>query len=99
MNAIKSNTFRLSNFNRLFSNKSRNLWFNRIHLDERLVLGPAWDGHVERLGGEEGLEVEQVEVVVVDQVGHQLVGHAVEARDLRQGQVPLPEVRDKLDNI
>ena len=41
-------------------------------LDERLVLGTSRDGDVQSLGREERLEVEQVEVVLVDQVGHQL---------------------------
>ena len=40
--------------------------------DQRLVLGPSGDGDVQSLGGEKGLEVEQVEVVVIHQVGHQL---------------------------
>ena len=48
-------------------------------LDEGLELGSARDGDVERLGGEEGLHVEQVEVVLVHQVGQQLIGHPTQA--------------------
>ncbi len=40
--------------------------------EERLELRPARDTHVERLGGDEGIEVEEVEVVVVHQVAQQL---------------------------
>jgi hypothetical protein len=45
---------------------------------ERLKLRPTWYGNVKRLRGEEGLEVEQVVVVFVDDVGQHLVGQAVE---------------------
>ena len=53
-------------------------------LDERLELGAARDGEVERLGGEEGLEVEEVEVVLVDEVGNELVGETIQGRHLWQ---------------
>lgn len=57
---------------------------------ERLELGSAGDGHVERFGREERLDVEQVEVVLVDEVGEQLVAQAVQRAHLRQRQVPPP---------
>ena len=47
-------------------------------LDQGLILRPAGDGHVEGLGGEEGLEVEEVEVVVVEEVGEEGTGHPVD---------------------
>lgn len=58
--------------------------------DERLKLGASRDGHVERLGGEESLEVKQVEVVVVHQVGEQLVGQTVQRGHHGQGELPAP---------
>jgi hypothetical protein len=36
-----------------------------------------WNGDVERLGSEEGLHIEQVEVVIVHQIGQQLIRHPV----------------------
>ena len=65
-------------------------------LDQRLELGPARNGHVERFGREERLEVEQIKVVVVDQVRQQLVRQSVERGQLRHGQVPAP-VRRAVD--
>ncbi len=59
-------------------------------LDQRLELGSSRDRHVERLGREERLEVEQVEVVAVDEVREQLVREAVQRRHDREGKVPLP---------
>lgn len=60
----------------------------RVHVaEQRLKLGPPRDAHVERLGGDEGVDVKQVEVVAVDQVGQQLrmwAGEAGEARQARQ---------------
>ena len=41
-------------------------------LDQRLVFRTPGNSDVQCLSGEEGLQVEQVEVVVVDQVSHQL---------------------------
>ena len=64
--------------------------------DERLEFGASWNGHVESFGREEGFEVEQIEVVVVDEVGEELVGYPVEAGELGEGEVPLP-VRDAVD--
>ena len=57
-------------------------------LDKRLELGTARDGQVKRLGREERLEVEQIEVVLVDEIGDELVGEAIECRHLRQRQTP-----------
>ena len=58
-------------------------------LDERFKLGSARDRHIERLGCEERLEVEQVEVVVVHKVCQQLIGQSVQRRHDGQTQVPL----------
>lgn len=45
----------------------------RVHVPEQgLELGPAGNAHVERLGGDEGVGVEQVEVVQVCEVAQQL---------------------------
>ncbi len=41
-------------------------------LDQRFVFGSSGDGNVKGLGREKGLQVEQVKVVVVNQVSHQL---------------------------
>ncbi|RUP50905.1 hypothetical protein BC936DRAFT_137165 [Jimgerdemannia flammicorona] len=56
---------------------------------ERLELGPAGNGHVEGLSGEEGVEVKEVKVVLVAQVREQLVREAVERAHHRQRQTPL----------
>ena len=56
---------------------------------ERLELGPARDRHVERLGRDEGVDVEEVEVVAVAQVGEQLRGEAVQVGHHRQRERPL----------
>ena len=55
-----------------------------------LKLWTSRNSDVQRLGGEEGLEVEKIEIIVVNQIGHELVGHPVEAGELREGHVPLP---------
>eukprot|EP00452_MALV-II_sp_L67-6_P000143 gene143-gene222 len=55
---------------------------------ERLELGPPRDGHVQRLGRVEALQIEQIEVVLVQQVGNQLVTEPVENAHLRQVHVP-----------
>lgn len=57
--------------------------------DQRFKLGSTRDGHVESLGGEEGLEIKEIEVVVIHQIGQQLVGQTVEGRHHRQGHVPI----------
>ncbi len=36
-----------------------------------------WNGDVERLGREEGLHIEQVEVVIIHQISQQLIRHPV----------------------
>ena len=56
--------------------------------DQRLKLGPSGDGHVESLGSEEGLEVKQIEVVVIHQVCEQLVSQAVEGGHHRERELP-----------
>lgn len=43
-------------------------------LDQRFKLGTAWNGHVEGLSCEEGLQVKEIEVVAVHKVSQQLVG-------------------------
>ena len=66
-------------------------WLYSLHLlvlDEWFKLGSPWDGHVEGLGREEGLEVKQVEVIVIYKVRQQLVGQAVQRCHLGEGQVP-----------
>lgn len=57
-------------------------------LHERLELGTARNGEVERFRREEGLEVEQVEVVFVDEVGNELVGQTIQCRHLWQREAP-----------
>eukprot|EP00965_Chrysotila_dentata_P150735 4980259-Pleurochrysis_carterae.AAC.1 len=65
---------------------------------ERLKLGPAGDGHVEALGRDERVDVEEVEVVGVAQVGEQLRGEAVQVGHDRQRQRP-PLVRGAVDKL
>ena len=45
-----------------------------------LKLGPARDAHVQSLGGEERLLLEEVEVVLIRQVRQELTGEAVQRR-------------------
>ena len=56
------------------------------------------NGHVERFGREKGLHVEEIEVVVIDEIGEQLVGHSVQRRHDRKRQVPLA-VRRPVDEF
>lgn len=65
-------------------------------LDERLELGSTRNGHVQGLGREEALRIEQIEEVAVYQIGQQLVGQPIERGHLRQRQIPLP-VRGSID--
>lgn len=53
-----------------------------------LEFGAAGDGHVERLGREEGLGVEEVEVVLVVEVAEQLAGETVEIGHDGERQTP-----------
>jgi hypothetical protein len=55
---------------------------------QRLELGPARDGHVERLCGEEGAEVKHVVVVRVRHVAQQLRGEAVERAHHGERELP-----------
>mmetsp|Transcript_736 Transcript_736/g.1704 ORF Transcript_736/g.1704 Transcript_736/m.1704 type:complete len:700 (-) Transcript_736:62-2161(-) len=65
-----------------------------VHVPEqRLELRPARDAHVQRLGGEERLLLEQVEVVLVREVAEQLPGQAVQRGHDGQGQLPLAVTR------
>ena len=57
-------------------------------LDERLKLGSSWDGEVQSLGREEGLEVKEVEVVVINKVSKKLVAKAIESRQDLKSEVP-----------
>ena len=55
---------------------------------ERLKLWPSWDAHVERLGSDEGIGVEKVEVVEICEVRKQLSAQPVQVRhDLQQGAI------------
>ena len=61
------------------------IFIGRVHvLDERLKFRTARYGHVQRFGGEERFEIEQVEVVVVQEVGEQLIGQSIEGGQLWQ---------------
>ena len=60
---------------------------------ERLELGSAGDGDVERLGGVERLEVKEIKVVRVREVAQQLRAEAVEVRHDRHRQAPLAVAR------
>ena len=56
--------------------------------DERLKLGSSRDGQVQGFGCEEGFDVKQVEVVVVNQICEQLVAEAMQGGHDREAQVP-----------
>ena len=44
-----------------------------VHVPEqRLKLGPSGNGHIERLGCDEGVSIEQIEVVLICEVAQQL---------------------------
>lgn len=67
----------------------RNMHLLEVNVsDQGLKLGPPRDGHVKGLGREEGLEVKQIEVVVVHQVCEQLVSQSVEGGHHGQGELP-----------
>ena len=54
-----------------------------------LKLGSSWDGQVECLGSEEGLQVKEVKVVVVYEVCQQLVAKAIQGGHDGQREAPL----------
>ncbi len=56
--------------------------------DQRFKLGATGDGQIERLGREKGFQIEQVEVVVIHEIGEQLIGHSVQCGELRQAEEP-----------
>lgn len=62
-----------------------------VILDERLEFRAAGNRHVQRLRGEEAFRIKQVEEVIVDEVGQQLIRKTIKCRHLWQGQVPLAE--------
>mmetsp|Transcript_33281 Transcript_33281/g.109100 ORF Transcript_33281/g.109100 Transcript_33281/m.109100 type:complete len:1053 (+) Transcript_33281:4096-7254(+) len=63
---------------------------------KRLEFGASGDRHVQGLGGVERLLLKEVEVVLVHEVGQQLVRKAVQNALLRQGQSP-PAVAGTVD--
>ena len=65
---------------------------------EGFKLWPAGDAHVQRLGGEERLLLEEVEVVLVREVRQQLTGEPVQRRHDGQGYLPLA-VRVSVDEL
>ena len=76
----KSDLRQILTFQRKYSRYSLSVFV----FHKRLELGTARDGEVESLCSEEGLEVEQVKVVLVDEVGDELVGETVQCRHLWQ---------------
>lgn len=46
--------------------------------NQRLKLRSSGDGHVQGLGCEESLEVKQIKVIEIHQVGQQLIGQPVQ---------------------
>mmetsp|Transcript_39335 Transcript_39335/g.83814 ORF Transcript_39335/g.83814 Transcript_39335/m.83814 type:complete len:530 (-) Transcript_39335:36-1625(-) len=57
---------------------------------QRLELGASRNGHVQSLRSVERLLLEEVEVILVHQIGQQLVGETVQHTLLGQSQAPLP---------
>lgn len=50
---------------------------NLLEIDvsnKRFKFGASRNGHIERLGGKEGLQIKQIEVVVIYQVCQELIG-------------------------
>lgn len=67
----------------------RNMHLLEVNIsDQGLKLGPPRDGHVKGLGCEEGFEVKQIEIVVVNQVCEQLVSQSVEGGHHGEGELP-----------
>lgn len=64
--------------------------------NERLELGPSRNSHVQCLGGEECFQVKQIEVVVIHQVGEQLICQPVQRGHHGQSELP-PLVRGTID--
>lgn len=62
-----------------------------VVFDQRLELGTARDCHVECLCCKEAFRIEQVEEIVIDEIGQQLICQAIQSRHRRQRQVPLAE--------
>uniref|UniRef100_A0A182WWC5 Uncharacterized protein n=1 Tax=Anopheles quadriannulatus TaxID=34691 RepID=A0A182WWC5_ANOQN len=59
-------------------------------LNERLKLWPTGDRHVERFSREEAFRIEQVEEIIIHQIGQQLIAQPVQCGHLWQRKVPLP---------
>ena len=57
--------------------------------DKWFKLRASGDGKVKSLGGEKGLEVEDVKIVVIHQVSEQLTSQSVQRRHHRKRQIPL----------
>lgn len=56
--------------------------------NKRLKLGTSRNSHIQCLGSKEGLQVKQVEIVVIHKVSEQLVGQSVQRGHHRQGELP-----------
>lgn len=63
---------------------------------EWFELGSSWDGDVECLCSEEGLEVEEIVIVLVDDIGEQLIGESMQVGHCIERKVPLA-VRRAID--
>ena len=57
--------------------------------DKWFELRASGDGEVKSLGGEKGLEVKNVKIVVIHQVSEQLTSQSVQRRHHRKRQIPL----------
>lgn len=66
------------NINRVNTAKVRTRYVLEVNVsDKRLKFGPPRNGHVQSFGGEESLQVEQVEVVSIHQVCQQLISQSI----------------------
>lgn len=56
--------------------------------NKRFKFGASRNGHVERLRSKKGLQIKQIEVIVIYQVCQELIGQAVESGHHRQCELP-----------
>lgn len=70
---------------------------NISYLDQWFEFRSTRDGHVESFGGKEGFEIEEIEVVIIQEIGQELISQSVQAGLLLKSETPF-SVRGSIDH-